>query len=796
MSEQRYTEKYWQAELQRAEKDLDDKGFRDNAEESIQVYEGSKSIEEGSRKLNIWWAVNQTVLPAYYSQQPQVEVQLRKKTGDELARNGAIVSERASQYCIDEEFNFDCMAQHALLDYLLTGRGAIRAKYEANTEPKLYEYAVYKGEDGTFKDAEGKACDCDPESVAEGEDGVLTAQEVIPQLKGQRALLERIHWRDYREQCARQPSEVAWKGVRGYLSRDEAKRTLGKDIADKLKFTAFPDENHKRGDSSNLYEGKAETWEIWCEESGKVYFFSGAGNEAVIEPSAPPLTFADFYPFSVLGQNIRLNSNIPQSDYALLKDQILEVERLTTRIHATLAALKYNAMYDSALGAEIEKLFSGDLKLIPVKFPGYKGEQALARAIEANPLIALLVGALETLSNAREVALAKIYEQTGSSDIIRGMTDPRETLGAQEIKNSRANWRFGFRQKHIQDWFGGAIGKLTEIICTQYKPDKLYETSNIGQMIGPIENFLPVAEFLKSEPGRRYKISIKTDSMGAVDEAQDHKDRTDLMASCGAFLGQIDGIIQQHPSLATVAMEMMKYTVRTYKSGKDLEPVFMQAVQQIAQEVQQKMAAPQPGAQDAQVKLQIAQMDNQLQQQKIQAEMQTAAGKAQNDAQIEASKAQVEQMRVQMEGEKLALEHSQFQVETAMRSKELELKLAEMQLKMQEMQANTAAKINDTQINAQMAQIQAAVEAEKAAVERMRVQLEGYEKLIEEKRLALEARTKMVESAQSQQAQPKQAERPPSIPPMNIYIDAKPGKRKSTMRKATDGSVEIESDNG
>ena len=783
MAEQRYTEKYWQNELQRSEKEADDKGFADNAEESIKVYEGDKTLDDGSRKLSIWWAVIQTVLPAYYAKQPQVEVSLKKKRGDDMARAGAVVAESATQYCLDEEFKFDEVAQYALNDYLLTGRGALRARYDAATAPKAYEYALFQSGDG-FQDADGKPYEGDPKSVVQGKDGVYTAQEIVPQLKGQRAFLERIHWRDYREQCARQPSECGWKGVRGYLSRDEAKRQLGTDVADKLNYTAYPDENHKRGDSSSLYEGKAETWEIWCEESGKVYFFSGAGTDAVIEPSDPPLRFQDFYPFETLDQNIRLNSTIALSDYVLLKDQILEVERLTTRIHAALQALKFNAAYDSALGADIERLFIGDLKLVPVKFPGYKGEQTLARAIEMNPLIAPILTGIQSLIEAREVALTKIYEQTGASSIIRGDADPTMTATQVMTENGRANWRFSFRQQHVQEWFGRGIGKLGEIICTQYTPEKLYETSNAAEVVGPIEAFLPVAQFLKIEPGRRYKISIKTDSMGAVDEAMEHKERTDLMASCGAFLGQLDSIIQQHPSMANVALEMMRYTVRTYKAGKDLEPVFTQAVQTVAQEAQARASQPVPGAQDAQVKLQIAQMESQLKQQQLQSEMQIAAGKAQNDAQIEATKAQVEQMRVQMEAEKLALEHSQFQVETALKSQEL-------QLRMQEIQANTTQKITETALDAKMTEIQAAVEAEKAAVERMRVQLESYEKLLEEKRLALEARTRMVETAQAAPKEPKQ----PKLPNMVFNIDAKPsGKRTITKRANADGSTTYESD--
>jgi len=650
MTEQRFTEKYWQAELQRAEKEQDDKRFRELAEESIEVYEGTKTLDDGSRRMSIWWAVTQTVLPAYYSNKPEVEVTLKKKVGDDIARVGAITAERNTQYALDEEFDFDKMAHYSLMDYLLVGRGAIRARYDAATQPKVYEYAVFEGESGLV-DANGKPYKGDPALVTRDERGMLIAREEVPELRGQRAYLERIHWRDYREQCARQPSECEWKAVRGYMSRDEAKRTLGGDIADKLQYTAFPDDNHKRGDSSNLYEGKAETWEIWCESTGKVYFFSGAGTEAILEPAEPPLRFSQFYPFATLDQNIRLNSTVPLSDYVLLKDQLLEVERLTTRMHAMLAALKFNAAYDSALGAEIEKLFNGDLKLVPVKFPGYKGEQALARAIEINPLIEPIIRGLKTIIEAREVALGKIYEQTGSADIVRGMADPNMTATQANVENSRANWRFSFRQKHVTDWFGSAIGKLGEIVCTQYAPEKLYEVANAVEYAGTLEQFIPIAEFLRSDPGRRYRISIKSDSMGAVDEAAEHKERTDLMTSCGAFLGQLDGIIQQHPSLASVAMELMRYTVRTYKGGKDLEPVFMSAVQQIAQEVQQKAQQPDPGAADAQVKLQIAQMQ-------IQSNEAVAQLKSATDRQIAEMNAQVKLQEISMDAQAAAQQAS------------------------------------------------------------------------------------------------------------------------------------------
>jgi hypothetical protein len=56
---------------------------------------------------------------------------------------------------------------------------------------------------------------------------------------------------------------------------------------------------------------------------------------------------------------------------------------------------------------------------------------------------------LVQLYNARDRVKAALYEITGIGDIMRGMTNPQETLGAQELKANFATRRIVPQQKEL-----------------------------------------------------------------------------------------------------------------------------------------------------------------------------------------------------------------------------------------------------------------------------------------------------------------------------------------------------------
>ena len=128
----KFDARYWNAQIQSA---IDrHQPFFDAGKESIKLYKAKHELTETKRRLNIWWYCVNTLMPAYYSSTPKAQVRLRKRTGSLATEAGAVILERNAQYALDEYFDFDRVAQNATLQYLLTGRAVLWARYEPEFE--------------------------------------------------------------------------------------------------------------------------------------------------------------------------------------------------------------------------------------------------------------------------------------------------------------------------------------------------------------------------------------------------------------------------------------------------------------------------------------------------------------------------------------------------------------------------------------------------------------------------------------------------------------------------------------
>lgn len=754
MSE-KYNEKYWSSEISRSKEDR--QKFFENAEESIKVYSGENKLPDCDRRLNIWWSLTQTLLPAYFSRAPKVEADLRKKLGGDLERVSALAVERSTQYVLDEENDTQATGSDAVLQFCLTGQGVIWNRYEADLEAKTYEYSLFRNEQGEYVDDKGEPYTGDPALITQ-EGSEITVREPVQSKTGERAIIESVHYRDFLTSCGRNKNEIEWKSRRAYLTRNEAKSKFGEDVAKSLAYDSYP-EDIKRGKGTELgrYEGKAELQEIWCIESNKVYWFNQSGEKSVLESGDPPIDYKNFWPCSELLANATPSSVIPIGDYFLARDLIIEVERLTTRIHATVQAIRSNGAYDATLGAEMESLLVGDLKLIPIKnWPTHKTQRGgLGTMVEFLPVDSYIRG-LEILINARESALNKLYEITAASDLIRGATSPIETATAQQLKSNYTNLRFSVRQRHVYEFLNEAVARVGETVCEHYSAQKLWDISHGEQLVSelpdppsdpnmpppppmpPEAKWQQVVDLLKDDPKRRYKIQIATDSMVALDERADRAERVDLLQSTGTFLGQVEGMIQNHPSIFPMALELLKYTIRSYRGGKELEGIFTATLNAINQEVQEKKAQPQPQdptVVDSQTRLQIAQLNAQTEQQKLQAMMQESGQKTETEQFKIQSEMQMEQQRAALEVERTKLEFMRHELDANLKAQELQLRAQEISNKADQSQAETILSIRTSEF-------QTMLDQQKMELEKYRVQLETYEKLIEERRLSMGAKKK------------------------------------------------------
>ena len=786
---ERFSSTYWKTEITRAEERS--KKFIEMAEESIRVYNAQKQVgilNDTERRLNVWWYCVNTLLPAYYSSTPKAEVSLRKRTGGTLEELSAVILERNIQYVMDCEFPFDNVGYNAALQFLLTGRSVLWARYEAEIEEEEMEIALFPSADGALLDDQGQPFTQEIIEQREGPGGLILAKVKIEKKESDDACLDVVQYNDYLCSDGRNETEIEWRSRRAYLTRPQAEELFGMEIADKMHFDSFPDKSIKDWNKdADKYEGKAEVHEIWCEETEKVYWGHKSAEKFIIHESEPPIDFEGFYPCSVIAQSADPDSVLPVSDYAHVKDQILEIERLTTRIHAVTQTIRTNALYDASLGLQVEQLMIGDLKMVPViNWPSYKSRGGLQAGVEFMD-IAPYVNALQQLQAARQSALQQLYETLKVSDLLRGTSEQYKSATANRLESQWSSLGLVVRQNMFCKFVSDAIAKLGTIIAEQFDPETIFDVGDADRMIEavlppppeppappmpqPGQEGMPPADtgmapppmpmgppiemqiamvkeqilgFLRDEDRINYRIKIASDSMVAIDQAQDQQEGAQLMSTAGEFFNQMKSLIEQYPPLLGFSIELFQNVIKRFKSGKELDGIFTKALNQIGEIAKAKEEAakqpppPDPVMQEMQARMQIAQMEAQARIQAVQIQSQDSHEKNILSAQEQQMKMQREQLSGNIQMQKAQLEQYVAEQELALKQQELQIKANSVQVDMLKVQAMTQSDSMKHEIAAENNRLQGLLKVQELDAKQMQFRLSQQEKLMEERRLQQE----------------------------------------------------------
>lgn len=795
---ERFSSTYWKTEITRAEERS--KKFIETAEESIRVYNAQKQVgilNDTERRLNVWWYCVNTLLPAYYSSTPKAEVSLRKRTGGTLEELSAVILERNIQYVMDCEFPFDNVGYNAALQFLLTGRAVLWARYEAEIEEEEMEIALFPAGDGSLLDDQGQPFAQKIASQREGPGGLILAKVKIEKKESEDVCLDVVQYNDYHCSDARNETEVEWRSRRAYLTRPQAEELFGMEVADKMHFDSFPDKATKDWNKdSDKYEGKAEVHEIWCEETERVYWGHKAAEKFIIHESEPPIDFEGFYPCSVIAQSADPDSVLPVSDYAHVKDQILEIERLTTRIHAVTQTIRTNALYDASLGLQVEQLMIGDLKMVPVmNWPSYKSRGGLQAGIEFMD-IGPYVNALQQLQGARQTALQQLYETLKVSDLLRGTSEQYKSATANRLESQWSSLGLVVRQNMFCKFISDAIAKLGTIIAEQFDPETIFDVGDADRMIeavlppmpeappappmpemgqegmppgGPGMEMMPppmpmgpsieeqiamykeqILGFLRDDDKINYRIKIASDSMVAIDQAQEQQEGAQLMSTAGEFFNQMRSLIEQYPPLLGFSIELFQNVIKRFKSGKELDGIFTKALNQIGEIAKAKEEAakqpppPDPAMQEMQVRMQIAQMEAQARIQAVQIQAQDSHEKNMLSAQEQQMKLQREQLTGNIQMQKAQLDQYVAEQELALKQQELQIKANSVQVDMLKVQAMTQSDGLKHEITAENNRLQGLLEVQKLEAQQTQFRLAQQEKLMEERRLQQEQQLEQI----------------------------------------------------
>jgi hypothetical protein len=680
--------KYWR-EIEAYNKAAED--WHQQSEKIVKMYLDQHRTAASGRRFALLWSNIETLKPAVYAKAPNILCSRRHKDPDPIGRVAAEILERATNTTLDL-YKADERFRMVRDDRLLTSRGAAWVRYEADTTGDKINYE--------------KAC------------------------------IDYVHWRDFGHNVAGTWADVwlVWRKV--YKTRQENRKRFGKVIADKLTYSA----KTAADDDKEMGEHKACIYEIWDKTLNKTCFISKDCPE-ILEDGEPPTNFRDFFPAPEPCYGTKTSKSLfPTPDYRYYQDQAQEIDDLTQQIAGLTDMLVPRGFVPagpSADGADAVRVMIQSLQsqltqnktiFIPVEawaaFSEKGGAKGLIEWMPVADFVATLKGAIE----ARNQLVQDVYQITGIADILRGQTDPDETLGAQQLKAQTGARRVKNAKDEVAR-FCRDIGQLVaEIIAEQFQPQTIADMSGFAYVPAPpiqpgmmgtqsdgiavptALNLPPqspsgktfddkVLQLLRDDRMRGFLIDIETDSTIQPDEDAEKQRRTEFLTAMGGYLQQSGEMMMTAPSLGPLVSEMLLFGVRGFRVGRQMEDVIETTIKNVGQELQQKQGQPDPKVQ--------------AEAQQMQQQMQLEQAKMQMQAQMEQQKMQLERERMAME-----LQFKQAEMELAQQEAATKMQLEqqkaehEAKLKELELQHDVQIKQQEAAMNAQIAEQEAQQKAQ------------------------------------------------------------------------------------
>jgi len=649
----------WQREISvagRREKD-----WRDYAEKVVKRY---RAEERRKNSFNVLWSNTEVLRPAIYNSKPQPDVRRRFRDADPLGKAVGEVLERSLFVMIDGN-GTDAALRNDVLDALLPGRGLSRIRYI----PKL---------------GRGTAPDQPPQTTRdEDDDGVGGSQppadneESLEQVEDEQTIIEHVDWHDFRHGFGRVWSEVPWVSFRHKLTKSDAVKKLGSDGIKGIEFAQPQIEDEKQYHQEGAETAKvAEFWEVWDKEGEKVFFIHEKA-ERLIFPIAtpkgePPLDFEGFFPCPeplMIVENT--GSLLPICLFSLYENQANQLDKITARIDKIVAALRLRGVYDSRIAELRDLTAADDNEMVPTQNAAmWQDAGGLEKAIAWMP-VEQAAKVLEALYDARDRQKVIIDEILGISDIVRGATDPDETLGAQRLKSNYYSVRLRRMQDAVKRYVCDLIRLASQTIAAKYGVDTFQRMTNLSfptaqqkqqlqaklalsqqpqmgmapqppppQLVQALKvpSWDEIMEMMHSPALRQFRIDVETDSMIAGTLEADMGGLSQLMQAIGQLMTELEPLVQSGALPIDAAKELVMCVIRRARMGTAVEDAF------------DKMQQPKPPPNPEQIK---AQAGLQQVQEKAQADIQVARMKAQLDAHV----AQMEQQaQAQQNAQEQALE--------------------------------------------------------------------------------------------------------------------------------------------
>lgn len=593
--------KHWLGQIEASEKR--EEKWLERSGKIVALYEGEKAEQS---PFNILYSNTDTLMPALYSNTPRSQVSRRFKDADPLAAASCTALTRIIDYSLDSneasEPEFDELANQAILEALVPGRGVIRWKYDAKVE----EFPAVMKPKGDLEEAASNVSE-------EGDDVQMVTPP--PKVSNERVCGEYVPYNRVLFGYAKKWKNVPWVDFIHDMTKAEVEENFGSAVAEATIYTPCED-GDKVNENAKDERSLVRVHEIWDKDSKSIYFISAGYKQAAMKCVPDPLKLSGFFPMEEpLVFQRKISTMVPTVPYDIYASQADELNEITLRITAMVRMCKVRGIYDQTIEGLDKVLEADDGILIPAQnVASLQQGQKLENALWLMPL-AEIVSVLQQLLLQRTNIKQVIYEITGISDILRGSTQASETATAQSIKNQWGTLRLKKMQKLVAKWvrnnlriIGEIAGKkfsvetfqkitglpyVTQAVMNQAKMQvqMLQQQAAQAQMMAPPGQPAPqlpppppqlletlatpvweaVVELLRDLDSRSFRVDIETNSTIADDMAEDQKNIGELLNALSQYLNGVTPLITAGVMPFEAAKSMMLAIVRRMSFGPEIE---------------------------------------------------------------------------------------------------------------------------------------------------------------------------------------------------------------------------------
>lgn len=487
--------------------------------------------ERKKNKQNIFWSSVETLKPFLYFKQPKPFIIKSNKVANSAETLACKMLERALSWNM-KQFDFDSIIKYARNDFLLSGMGILWEQYC----PSFKSLA-----DGYIKEAE------QVNTVYVNPLNFLADTENVDV------------WED-----------VEWIARRVFIKLEDLSENFDNHIVDWFyKYS-------KQQNSITVYE-------IWDKKTRCIYYLSPEYTPDFLAINEDTLHLSGFFPMpKPIMATLTNDGIIPVPDYIEIKSLLSELDGVNNRMRLTMQAIKVSGCYDNSF-PELANILDKDITLISLSdFDKLKEAGGIKGVIDFAP-IEQYISALKILAERRQILVNSIYEVTGVSDIMRGVSKSGDTATAINSKTNFGTLRNQDRQNDMQRFLKDLLRIKAEIICEHFSADFL--TSFLTEEEKKSQDVIIALQLLKEDKLRDMIIDLETD--GCYNENLEENRILNILKNINEMISLSFNIVSKQPALLPLYRQMIECAVSTIPNARQFETVMETAFHKIETELNQ-----------------------------------------------------------------------------------------------------------------------------------------------------------------------------------------------------------------